>query len=322
MSKPILRLSRANFSNDCMLYWFTYFQWVLEDKYEVVIDSENPDIVFYSNVWFTTEQPDLLTGKLARDQASYGPEVKRIFVSGEQVVSHSGILNQGDNYFAIGPQPEEHPRYLRAQITNNVSVWGLYHESKFVDTPLDWLLRPRNGEEILASKKHFCGVVQSSVVPSRVEMFEKLSAYKFVRACGNWITNVPYEEIANRAGIDGDAYLTKVQFLQNCKFSMQMQSGNLAYYTQEKLLHGLVANTIPIFWGNDKVLEDGWNPEAFINSHDYDSFDAVVERVKEIDQDDSLYKRIVSQPMFLDNKLPYYMEKEYIFEFLEKVIAQ
>jgi len=304
-----------------MLYWFTYFQWILEDKYEVIIDSENPEVVFYSNVWFTTEKEDLLTGKLARDQSSYGPEVKKIFISGEQVPSHGGILNQGENHFVIGPQPEEHPRYLRAQITNNVSVWGLYHESKLASTPLDFLLDKRNVDDIFNTKKHFCGVVQGSIIPARVEIFKKLSAYKFVRACGNWITNVPYEEIAVRAGIDGDAYLTKIKFLENCKFSIQFQSGNLAYYTQEKLLHGLVSNTIPVFWGNDKVLEDGWNPESFINSHDYNSFNEVVERVKQVDQDDNLYKKMVSEPIFVDNKLPYYMEKEYIFNFLEKVIA-
>ncbi len=319
--KPTLRITRCNFPNQSMIYWFTYFKSILEQKYDVIVDSENPDLLFYSNVYFSTDMIDDVTGKLARGQDSYSSNVKKIFCSGEIVSNHQSVLNEGSNYFAIGPQPEEHPRYLRMQLHNTTAAWGLYEESKLVDTPYSWLLQQRDGDTILARKKHFCGVVQNSSIPPRIELFNKLTDYKFVRASGGWITNVPPEEATARyMRLDGDSYKSKVEFLSNCKFSIQVQSSNLPYFTHEKMIHAFAANTIPIFYGNSQILEDGFNPEAFINCHEYDTFDQVVERVKEIDSNDELYKHIVTQPYFVDNKLPDYFNPEYILNFIEKVL--
>lgn len=319
--KPTLRITRCNFPNQSMIYWFTYFKSILEQKYDVVVDSENPDLLFYSNVFFSTEMIDDATGHLARSQDSYGAHVKKIFCSGEIVSNHQSVLNQGDNYFAIGPQPEEHPRYLRMQLHNTTAAWGLYEESKLVDTPYDWLLEPRDGDAILTKKKHFCGVVQNSSIPPRIELYNKLSDYKFVRASGGWITNVPPEEATIRhPRIDGEGYKSKVEFLSSCKFSIQVQSSNLTNFTHEKMIHAFAANTIPIFYGNSEILEDGFNPEAFINCHAYENFDQVVERVKEIDRDDKLFKHIITQPYFIDNKLPYYYNPDYILNFVEKAL--
>lgn len=305
-----------------MIYWFTYFKSILEQKYDVVVDPDNPDLLFYSNVFFSTDQVDDVTGKLARGQDSYGSNVKKIFCSGEIVSSHQSVLNEGSNYFAIGPQPEEHPRYLRMQLHNTTAAWGLYEESKLVDTPYNWLLEKRDGDAILAKKKHFCGVVQNSSIPPRIELFNKLSDYKFVRASGGWITNVPPEEATARyTRLDGDSYKSKVEFLSSCKFSIQVQSSNLPYFTHEKMIHAFAANTIPIFYGNSQILEDGFNPEAFINCHEYSSFDEVVEKVKEIDNNDELFKHIITQPYFIDNKLPDYYSPEYILNFIGKVLT-
>ena len=56
-----------------------------------------------------------------------------------------------------------------------------------------------------------------------------------------------------------------------------------------------MAHTVPVYWGNPYVAEE-YNPEAFVNCHDYDSIDGVVQRVKEIDEDDNLWAYMVSQP--------------------------
>lgn len=319
--KPTVRITRAHFPNESMLYWMTYFEKVLSKKYTVVIDSENPDICFYSNLFCIAGHHDTYTNAPAKTLHEYGSNVKKIYISGEVTVDQSAVLDIGTNYFTIGPTPLEHPRYLRMNLHNTTAAWGLYHESQLFDTPFDWLLTERNADEILASKKHFCGVVQNSIVPQRQELFDKLSSYKFVRASGQWITNVPPEEMTiTHPRIDGEGYRSKVEFLRSCKFSMQMQTANLRYFTQEKMVHAFASYTIPIFWGNDMILDDGFNPECFINCHDYTSMDEVVERVKEIDTDYTLFKKMISAPYFMDNKLPYYYDDEYMLTFLDKVI--
>lgn len=317
-----IKIARANFPNTSMLYWGTFFQYVLSHRYNVVIDADQPDIVFYSNLMSNFEQLDSFTNKIARCQTSYGPSVKKIFCTGEDHGEPLNIINQGSDYFALGATPLfKHDRYLSYQIHNPTAAWGLYSESLLVDTPYEWLLKKRNGEEVLNSKKHFCGVVQNSTVPYRVELFEKLSNYKFVRASGAWITNVPSEEATiAHASIDGEGYKSKVNFLSSCKFSIQVQSSYTSYFTHEKMIQAYAANTIPIFYGNDKILLDGFNPKSFINCHDYNSIDDVVEYVKEIDQNDSLFKEIIEEPVFVDNKLPYYFEHDYLNNFIERVI--
>ena len=50
-----------------------------------------------------------------------------------------------------------------------------------------------------------------------------------------------------------------------------------------------MAFSIPIYWGNPLVTKD-FNPKAFINCNDYDNdFDAVIERIKELDNDPDKY---------------------------------
>jgi hypothetical protein len=304
-----------------MLYWATYFVSILEQKYTVIIDSDNPDIVLYSNLNCNVNEIDKFTGKNARLIDSYDLKVKKIFCSGENVTDYQSIVEFGDNYFAIGTGPFNHPRYLRLQLHNTTAAWGLYKESQLVSDPYAWLTESRNAEEILASKKYFCGVVQNSTIPYRAKLYEKLTEYKPVRASGGWITNVPPEEATiTHPIIDGEGYKSKVLFLKNCKFSIQVQSSDSPYFTHEKMIHAYAANTIPIFNGNSKILEDGFNPESFINAHEFESIESVVERVKEIETDDRLYKKIISAPYFVDNKLPYYYDSEYILEFIERVL--
>jgi hypothetical protein len=318
-TKPTIRITRSNFPNQSMLYWMSYFLKILEKKYDVIVDTENPDIVFWTNIHSSTEQIDLFTNKLGTSHNQY-PNAKKIFCSCEMVPNHMEIINLGDDYFVIGPEPILHPRYLYLPTHNTVSAWGLYDESKLFDDPYNWLTEHRDGEKILSEKKHFCGVVQNSKVIMRQEIFDKLSEYKFVRASGGWITNVPPNEQVVSVTNDGETYKNKINFLRTCKFSMQIQSNVLRYLTVEKLIHGFASETIPIYYGNDSVLLDGFNPKSFINCHEYKTVDEIVERVIEIDKDDKLFKEMISEPIFLGNVLPYYFDHNYVLNFFEKII--
>lgn len=303
----------------------TYIESILSTKYDVVIDPVNPDLVFWTNLGFSATQEDRYTGSYGSSHDHF-PQAKKIFLSCEAISDHSSVLNLGEKYFAIGPQPLVHERYLHMALHNTIAAWGLYDESKLYDTPYDWLIENSKFskiDEILNNKKHFCGVVQNSVYPYRVEIFNALNNYKFVRASGGWITNVPREEAAaQHASIDGIGYKHKINFLSNCKFSIQVQSNAVRHLTVEKMIHAYAANTIPIYYGNDLVLEDGFNPRSFINCHDYASVDEVVQKVKEIDNSPELYKQMLLEPIFNENKLPSYFDTDYIFSFLDKVIQQ
>jgi hypothetical protein len=77
----------------------------------------------------------------------------------------------------------------------------------------------------------------------------------------------------------------------------------------EKIMHAFGAGCIPIYWGTQDVLMD-FNPKAFINANDYKTFEGVIERIKEIDNNDELYLDMVNQPIFSDrwNNIPLFFE--------------
>jgi len=114
--------------------------------------------------------------------------------------------------------------------------------------------------------------------------------------------------------------MNKILFQNESKFSLQIQSTCAPYFSQEKIIQGYASNTIPIFWGNPNIIEDGFNPKSFINCHDYNTIDEVVDRIIEIDSDDEKYLKMLNEPMFVDNKLPEYFNENYILTFIENII--
>jgi hypothetical protein len=60
-------------------------------------------------------------------------------------------------------------------------------------------------------------------------------------------------------------------------------------------LHAYYARTIPIYWGSPTVTAD-FNVQSFINVHDFNNTEEVIEYVMRIDSDDDLYNRIISAP--------------------------
>ena len=64
-------------------------------------------------------------------------------------------------------------------------------------------------------------------------------------------------------------------------------------YLTEKIRMALMAGSIPIYWGDPRVAEF-INPACFINCHDYPNFAAVIEHVKEVDQNPELYGNAIA----------------------------
>ena len=144
----------------------------------------------------------------------------------------------------------------------------------------------------LKEKKHFCNFVYSNARahPFRDDMFYRLSAYKPVHSLGRHLRNFESPDAQNAHFLGGSIAMKKPY-----KFSIACENATFKGYTTEKLLTSFQAKTIPIYWGNPEVARE-YNPKAFINCHDYENFDQVLEEVKRIDQDDDLWCRMVSQP--------------------------
>ena len=68
-------------------------------------------------------------------------------------------------------------------------------------------------------------------------------------------------------------------------------------YATEKVVHALAAGTVLIYKGAPDVNID-FNPEAFINVDDFKTIDDLIARIKEVDEDPELYRKMVTTPIF------------------------
>ncbi len=166
-------------------------------------------------------------------------------------------------------------------------------------------------EEDLARKTKFCNFVYSNSRASKIrtEFFESLSQYKPVDSGGRILNNI------------GGPVENKIEFQKDYKFTIAFENDSSPDYTTEKLLDAFAAKTIPIYWGNPNVAMD-FNPKSFINCHEYDSFDAVIERVKEIDSDPDLYRAILAEPIFAGGERPQALTLEAFRAFLYHIFDQ
>ncbi len=199
----------------------------------------------------------------------------RIFYTGENLPPN---FNECDYAFTF--EHLDHPRHHRAPL------YALR------DGDPQQLTTEKDVEAIFRDKSKFCNFVYSnSMGVERIKFFRALSRYKQIDSGGAVLNNIGYQ-------IDN-----KLEFLKPYKFTIAFENESHPGYVTEKIWNAMQANTIPIYWGNPVVHQD-FNPKSFINCHDYDSFEAVIDRVIEIDNNDDLYKQYLAEPYFHNNMVP------------------
>ena len=144
--------------------------------------------------------------------------------------------------------------------------------------------------KILESKTKFCNFIYSNdKAKERIIFLNQLSAYKKVDSGGKILNNI------------GHYVDNKVKWQSQYKFSIVFENSSYPGYTTEKILHAMAANTIPIYWGNPLVNKD-FNTKSFINCHEYNSFADVIKRIIEIDNNDELFLKYMTEPYLVGNE--------------------
>ena len=215
-----------------------------------------------------SEEPEwLFYSVFGNDNLQYNNCVK-IFFTGENQVPDFNVCDYaiGFDYIDFGD------RYVR------FPLWALYPQD------IEPMLHKHEHPD-LGSKTDFCSFVVSNPHGNevRVAFLDKLSEYKLVNSGGRYRNNV------------GGPVADKLAFQQKHKFSLAFENTAHPGYTTEKIVQAFAAQTIPIYWGDPRVAET-FNKEAFINCNDFPNWESVVERVKEIDQDDALWKKMIETP--------------------------
>lgn len=170
------------------------------------------------------------------------------------------------------------------------------------------LLKPVDIEKTMQEKSCFCNFIYSNPGPrERKEFFKKLCKYKKVDSAGRYLNNT------------GSPVIDKLDFLSKYKFTIAYENSSFPGYTTEKIFEPFLVRSIPIYWGNPLVNRD-FNPKSFINRADFESDEAMIEKIIEIDNDDSLYADLLRQTPFKDNKLNEFVEPNRILENFDYII--
>jgi len=193
------------------------------------------------------------------------------------------------------------------------------------------LIKPKSYSpvDILKSKRKFCTFIYSNRSANvRNEFFKRLSKYKKVDSPGKVFNNMPMiggfkttQELEyHLRNSMYKKYDMKVEFLRDYKFVISFENKEFLGYTSEKIYHAMLANCLPIYWGNPAINED-FNTGSFINYYDHGSMDAVIDRIVQLDKDHDLYMKCLAQPWYPNNRVTRYTDEDRILNRFRRIFG-
>lgn len=217
------------------------------------------------------------------------PQV-RIMYSGENFIPDFNLID-----YAICPYPIQ---FGDRNFQLPACVWPRSHWQELMH-------KNRGGVTVdfVKNKQYFANFIagHESEYNIRGDFFKKLCEYKRVESPGSYLNNMPNGEQVNWLND------SKSDFQRKCKFTLCFESTNHYGFVTEKIMDAFYADTIPVYYGSPTVTEI-FNKDAFINVADYESFDAAIERIKELDQDDEKYLEMLRQPILVNPDYPRELE--------------
>lgn len=247
---------------------------LLSKRFNVEVLDKNYDYFFCMEGIYNSKDNFL-------ELISQKPEVIRIFYCGEAVYCDLNLFD-----YAVCFDEFNKDRILKFP-------HKLFYSWLDDETSIDKIKSNIDAKDILKEKTKFCNFIYSNALahPMRDKLFYALSKYKKVDALGTHLKNV---EIKNTR-YDSNWEKMSVELKKPYKFSIAAENAQFKGYTSEKIITSMLANTIPIYFGDPDVAKL-FNSKSFINVSDYACLEDVVKRVKEIDTNDDLYLEMISQP--------------------------
>lgn len=192
-------------------------------------------------------------------------------------------------------------------------VWSFVE--RFQNNPFD-LIKQNNSAKIVSKQKtKFCAYFYSHKVGHRRDFFNKLSKqYKQVHDLGAAKKNLRTQNATRKVlAVGNQSYLDIcVEEYRPYKFVICFENTlNINGYITEKIVNAMLAGAIPIYWGT-KDISQHFNDKSFINVHNYKNLGQVIQRIKQIDQNEQLYHQMLQEPWFKNNELNEYFDANYL----------
>ena len=258
---------------------------ILRPKYYINLDPEHPDYVIFNVCGCEILSPKYKNAiKIAYFTENQIPD----FSVADYCVGNAHI-NFLDRYLKL-------PVYFLNTFSN-----VRYKEIEIIRDKV--LINPK--------REKFCAAVISNNFATdgfRLRFIDELNKYKTVDMGGS---------VRNNVGKVKD----KIKFLSGYKFSIAMENSNGDGYLTEKIAESFLAGTIPIYYG-DYMADEFVNPESFVLVKGEKDLHTKIEYIKEIDNNDKLYRYMMSQRII--NNYDYILKKyqEEYKAFFENIFSQ
>ena len=162
-------------------------------------------------------------------------------------------------------------------------------------------------------KKFCCMIMSNGKCEERNNLFLNIHNYKHVDSVGQAFNTTGYLLTAPWGSEEF------FQFISQYKFILCGENAKIDQYITEKILHGYLSNTIPIYWGSD-YSKRIFNPKSYICLEDTSmkDYSKLLEQLISIDNDDTQWLAMANEPVFIEHKMP----EELSMEVLKKKVAQ
>jgi hypothetical protein len=148
-------------------------------------------------------------------------------------------------------------------------------------------------------KKNVCVIISNGNDSEGRNLFlEQLEKHVKIDYAGNYKNNI--ERVQYPHCSPGF-----IDFVSKYKVIISMENSKNNNYITEKILHGFTANTIPVYWGANNIL-DYFNEDRFINVKSFnesDIYDAINKIMIVLNNDDKFIE-MINKPIYKDNYIP------------------
>jgi len=187
----------------------------------------------------------------------------------------------------------------------DVVLWGERNYNNVINVPLfipyiytnnfvDRLSQSKNIN--IVPNKDICVIISNSGGIVRNTFLNELEKVVKIDYAGNYKNNI--------GGCIKYRYNSEefLNFIKEYKFVISMENSKEDTYITEKIIHGLLANTIPIYWGSNRVF-DYFNEKRIINLNSIEDIENTINKILNILNDNNEWLSIVNENNFSNNKL-------------------
>lgn len=173
----------------------------------------------------------------------------------------------------------------------------------------------------LQARQGFCAYIASNsawAAPERRDFVQILNTLGEVVSAG--------KHLRNHAPVDtlievGSQWERKLAFLGGFRFCIAFENSSHPGYTTEKIIHAFRSRCIPIYWGDPKIADD-FNPNAFVNVHDFPDLTSAAQKVIEIDNDPEILLKMFNAPVFRSGNDRVAEYNQQLESFLRNIVKQ